>query len=189
MISCKQELYEYLREDEIALHLMRKRWVSKLINPIYKYERALRFDEYCTNCFRHFWQIPFKIFARIRHRNLGIKYGFSIPVNVFGKGLAIVHVGTIVVSDKAQIGDYCRIHVCTNIGSAAGAPNAVPHIGNRVYIGPGVKMFGDITIADDIAIGANAVVNKSFETPGITIGGIPAKQIGRKGSYNMIFTD
>lgn len=54
-------------------------------------------------------------------------------------------------------------------------------IGKHVYIGPGAKIFGDIYIADDIAIGANAVVNKSFTTPGITVAGVPAKIISDKG--------
>jgi len=31
-----------------------------------------------------------------------------------------------------------------------------------VYIGPGAKIFGYIIIADNIAIGTNSVVNKSF---------------------------
>lgn len=35
--------------------------------------------------------------------------------------------------------------------------------------------FGKITIADGCQIGANAVVNKSFDTPGSVIAGYPAK--------------
>ena len=34
-------------------------------------------------------------------------------------------------------------------------------IGNNVYIGPGAIIFGDIEIADNVSIGANATVNKS----------------------------
>jgi serine O-acetyltransferase len=61
-----------------------------------------------------------------------------------------------------------------NIGEHNGG---APRIGNDVYIGPGAKLFGDIEIADNIVIGANAVVNKSFLTPGISIGGVPARQL------------
>lgn len=39
------------------------------------------------------------------------------------------------------------------------------------------KDFWRVTIADDIKIGAGAIVVNSFTEPGITIGGIPAKRI------------
>ena len=79
-------------------------------------------------------------------------------------------------------GENCRIHTCVNIGTQAGNSERVPVIGNNVYMGPGVKIFGDIVIADNIAIGANAVVNKSFSETGISIAGIPGKKISDKGS-------
>ena len=36
-------------------------------------------------------------------------------------------------------------------------------IGDNVYIGPGAVLYGPIAIADNIAIGANSVVNTSFD--------------------------
>jgi serine O-acetyltransferase len=59
-------------------------------------------------------------------------------------------------------------------------------LGNNIYIGPGAKIFGKIRLADGIAIGANAVVNRSFDEPGITIAGVPARQINVEGSARMI---
>ena len=55
-------------------------------------------------------------------------------------------------------------------------------IGNNVYIAPGVKILPDAEIADNIRIGANAVVTKSFLEPGITIAGVPAVKISDKGN-------
>ena len=43
-------------------------------------------------------------------------------------------------------------------------------------------MFGNIKIGNNVAIGANAVVNKSFEENGITIAGVPAKKVSDKGN-------
>jgi serine O-acetyltransferase len=63
-----------------------------------------------------------------------------------------------------------------------------PQIGNNVYIGPGAKIFGEIVIADNIAIGANSVVNKSFYEKGISIAGVPAKKINTKGTDDIIVT-
>jgi serine O-acetyltransferase len=120
-----------------------------------------------------------------RYYLLGTFLGFSIPLNVFGPGLCIAHKGTIVVNQSARIGENCRIHVCTNIGAGRNGFSA-PQIGNNVYIGPGAKIFGDIVIADDIAIGANSVVNKSFHEKGISIAGSPAKKINSKGSNGLL---
>lgn len=86
----------------------------------------------------------------------------------------------------AKIGANCNLHVCTNIGVAAGATHKVPNLGNNIYIAPGVKIFGDVEIADNIAIGANAVVNKSFLEPNIAIAGGPAKKINSKGSIDIV---
>jgi serine O-acetyltransferase len=116
---------------------------------------------------------------------MSIHLGFTIPLNVFGPGLCIAHRGTIVINKDTRIGENCRIHACTNIGTSRGGISA-PQIGNNVYIGPGAKIFGDITVADNIAIGANSVVNKSFYEKGISIAGVPAKKINNKGSDGII---
>lgn len=112
--------------------------------------------------------------------------GYFIPLNVFGPGLSISHYGSIVINPNSRIARNCRIHACVNIGTKAGFSDKAPKIGDNVYIGPGAKIFGDIVIADGIAIGANAVVNKSFLEPNVTIGGIPAKIISNKGSEGLL---
>ena len=44
-------------------------------------------------------------------------------------------------------------------------------------MGAGAKVIGNVTIADNIKIGAGAVVVTSFIEPGITIGGVPARKL------------
>ena len=51
-----------------------------------------------------------------------------------------------------------------------------PKIGDDVYIGPGAKVFGDVTLADNVQVGANAVVTKSCENKGAILVGIPASE-------------
>ncbi|MCA0132691.1 serine O-acetyltransferase [Winogradskyella alexanderae] len=116
-------------------------------------------------------------YLRYRYKKISIKLGFSIPINVFGPGLSIVHYGTIVVNKSTKVGANCRMHACVNIG-ASGGEAAAPQLGNNVYIAPGAKIFGKIKIPNNTAIGANAVVNKSFEKENTIIAGIPAKVIG-----------
>lgn len=57
----------------------------------------------------------------------------------------------------------------------------VPTIGNGVVLGVGAVVLGDVRLADNIAVGANAVVNKSFDEENIAIAGVPAKKISNNG--------
>jgi serine O-acetyltransferase len=115
-----------------------------------------------------------------------MRLGFSIPINVFGPGLSIAHRGTIVVNAGTRIGANCRLHVCVNIGAGAGSGGKAPTLGDNCYIAPGAKIFGDVVIGPNTAIGANAVVNKSFPQGGVTIGGVPAKVISNKSSQGLM---
>jgi serine O-acetyltransferase len=106
--------------------------------------------------------------------------GFTIPCNVFGAGLRINHFGLIVVSPCANIGCFCDIHQGVNIGVDEYHKSA--KIGDNVFIGPGAKLFGEITIGNNVMIGANSVVNKSFPENDSVIVGVPAKIVSKKGN-------
>ena len=93
----------------------------------------------------------------------------------FGKCLKVYH-NNIVINDKAIIGNNVVLHGNNCIGNN-GTDEKCPIIGNNVDIGYGAILIGDITIADNIKIGANSVVTKSFFEEGIVIAGVPAKKI------------
>ena len=186
MINSKHDFLEYLKCDSEALGCKEKKFpIGGTRYRIWKYQVLLRKLEYYTNCKKEFYLKPYKLYLKWKFRRLSIRYGYEIPINTFGKGLSIAHIGTIVVNGATKIGDNCRIHTCVNIGTKAGYSNKAPNIGNNVYIGPGAKIFGDITIGDSVVIGANSVVNKSFIENDISIAGIPAQKISNKGSYDL----
>ncbi len=144
-----------------------------------KFLRYLRKTEYYHNCSKSNVSIRLNrlilyYFYRIKLHKLGIRLGYSIPINVVDSGLSLPHVGTIVISPKAHIGKNCRLHVGVNIGASGGNDEA-PLIGDNVYIGPGAILFGDIKIANNVTIGANATVNKSCEKQNVVFAGTPAK--------------
>lgn len=162
--------------------------LGKNTGMIIKFLILLRKTEYYYNKKneKYIYKILFRLFL-LRNERIGRKLGFEIPPNTFGEGLKITHIGNRIINWNAKIGKNCLLHSNVNIGTNGGnGPQKVPIIGDNVYIGPGVKIFGDIEIANDIAIGANSVVNKSFLEPGITIAGIPAKKISNKGSYGKV---
>ena len=51
-------------------------------------------------------------------------------------------------------------------------------IGNNCFIGNRAMLIYGVTLADNIIVAAGSVVTKSFSTPGVIIGGNPAKIIG-----------
>lgn len=117
-------------------------------------------------------------YARKKNR-LGAKLGFYIPKFTIGSDLTIYHHGAITVSGDAKIGDGCILHGMNCIGNNGNEEHA-PVIGNNVDIGVGAKIIGDVKIADNITIGANAVVTKSCTIEGATLVGIPARVMVKK---------
>lgn len=187
MISSRKEYREYYLADYKKTGINNLPYYYRFLDVRYRYYKNLRKCEYYINCKKGTISKIIKIILIYKHNKLALKTGWNIPPNVFGKGLAIVHLGTIVVSPKAKIGENCRIHVCVNIGNAPShGKDGAPVLGNNVYIAPGVKMFGPIKIGDNTAIGANSVVNKSFEQGNCTIAGIPAKKISDNNSLLYI---
>lgn len=180
MIENKRDLHFYLRQDMAVYGRKHKR--SHLFHDeTWKFIKALRMHEYHHNSKGVYHKVMDKIWSLI-HRHYGLLMGWDIPVNTFGPGLKINHFGLIVVNENARIGAFCDIHQGVNIGQHGDHFDDVPTIGNNVWIGPGAKIFGKINIASGIAIGANAVVNKSFEENNISIAGIPAKKVSNIGN-------
>lgn len=177
MIKSKEDLLYYLECDKKALQISHKR-PRLFTDEIWRYEIALRKLEYYTNCkclggwiLRQYWHL--------KHKVLGVLLGYTIHINTIDEGLCLNHYGSIIISKYAKIGKWCTIHSCVNIGQNHSAEET-PQIGDNCFIGPGAKIFGKIVIRNNVSIGANAVVNKSFDMDNIVIAGIPAKIISRK---------
>ncbi|GAB6151430.1 hypothetical protein JCM17380_01800 [Desulfosporosinus burensis] len=150
--------------------------------PLIYFQLTLRKAEYYENCRKDILGRIFLVLLKLKLMRLSTKLGFTIPRHVFGPGLSIAHWGSIVVHPDVRVGNNCRIHSAVNIGVFNGKS---PTIGNNVYIAPGAKLFGGITIGDNVTIGANAVVNKDVPS-NVTVGGIPAKIISKKDSSGLI---
>ncbi len=180
MIESKEDLKRYLEMDRFAYHTDRKhpRFFG---DDIWKFLIALRKQEYYTNVKSVFFSIIMKRFYSKRHSHLGNKLGYDIPVNTCGGGVKLFHRGNIVIHPGARIGEWCSILQGVTIGQGF-EPDDVPVIGNNVIILAGAKIFGKIVIGNDVMIGANAVVNKSFPEGHCRIAGVPAKVISNEGN-------
>jgi serine O-acetyltransferase len=182
VIESKQDFRYYVRADLAAHGLDRWRLLSHLWEPEVGFQRQLRRLEYVESCRRDLvGRLWFQV-LQVRFLRASRRLGFTIPTGVFGPGLSIAHYGSIVVTGRARVGRNCRIHSDVNIGETH---DGAPMIGDNVYIGPGAKIFGAITIGDGVAIGANAVVQRDV-SPGVTVGGVPARVISEKGSQGLV---
>ncbi len=184
-MKTRADLRFYLEADRLALGVRRRR-PRVLGDDIWKFQRALRHFEYwLEQPSRLLASIP-RFFWRYRHYRLGLLLGYEIPPFVAGPGLSLAHRGPVIVNPHARIGRNCRIHSGVNIGTAAGTQDQAPLIGDNCYLGPGAKLFGRIRIADGTAIAAQAVVHRSQDEPDVTLGGVPARVISRKGARSYL---
>lgn len=134
-----------------------------------------------------FFFIPIYILARLLHLHFSYKYGIWIhPDTDIAEGLRLDHFGGIIVNKRAKIGKNCNIGPGTVIGQAnRGKRAGYPIIGNNVYIGPGSKIIGGITIGDNVAIGASCVVVNNIPNNAVVVG-IPGKVISKQGSGGYV---
>jgi serine O-acetyltransferase len=182
MINSKQEYKLCVAADLAAHYQTHYRWWFRINRPLIHFQILLRKAEYYENCRKDILGQLILVMLKVRLLRLSTNLGLTIPRHVFGPGLSIAHWGSIVVHPNVRIGKNCRIHSGVNIGVFNGR---CPSIGDNVYIGPGAKLYGGITVGDNVTIGANAVVNK--DVPGnVTVGGMPARIISLKNSSELV---
>jgi serine O-acetyltransferase len=127
-------------------------------------------------------RFPLKlIFSVILYRTFTISLGIYLDLDAtVGKGLYIGHYGGIFIG-PVVLGDYCNISQGVTVGSGrlGTVREGRPVIGDRVYIAPGAKIFGQITIGSNVSIGANAVVSKNIPDNSIVVGN-PGRIVGQQ---------
>jgi serine O-acetyltransferase len=185
LILTREELDLFLRADEIAFDQQASRNVIERFDFYYqsellRFQKLLRKTEYYYNKKSAGDKLHFAFLYDKLHK-FQVKYGFSIPLNCFGPGLRIMHRGEIVVSKDSKIGSNCRIHHGVTIGTD-GLSNASPVIGDNVCIYSGAKIYGNISIANGVIVGANSVVNRSILESNVTVAGVPARKIKDSGT-------
>lgn len=180
MIESKKDFKEYITYEYKKYKLNSpkvKIFPIKETDILWKYQYLMRKTELYNNT-RHFFLA--NIYKYFFYR-MSYKYNMIIPINTFDKGLKIMHIGPILVAGNARIGRDCYIHTCTAI-AASGINGETPKLGNEIVLSVGAKIIGNVELADNIMIGANALVNKSFYEENIAIAGVPAKKISDNGT-------
>ena len=134
------------------------------------------------------------IFFSFLKQHYSFKYGFQIPTATeIGEGFYIGHFGTIVINQKAKIGNNCNIAHNVTIGQTnRGVLKGSPVIGNNVWIGTGTVIVGNIHIGSNVLIAPNSFVNVNVEDHSLVIGN-PCKIVKKcnpcKGYINFILNE
>ena len=180
MILSKSDLKDYLNADNQWLRPagMKEKLVEGVASyparTFRKYLKLLRKQEYYINTAKGSKRKGLlAVLYEGRKNRLGMRLGIEIGPNCFGKGLNLYH-SNIVINPAVHVGDHCSLHGANCIGNN-GLTDGVPRLGNHVDVGYGAVIIGDITIADGVKIGANAVVHRSITEPGCTVVGVPAR--------------
>lgn len=124
---------------------------------------------------------PLSVFYRSLYRKVRNTYGIDLPYSVkLGRRVVVEHQGAIVVHGNCVIGDDCIIRQGVTLGNRyLDRPFEAPVLGDRVNVGAGAKILGQVTLGDGANVGANAVVLKDVPA-GETAVGIPAKILKSK---------
>lgn len=124
------------------------------------------------------WNIPF--IPRLISHCTRIVTGIEIhPAAQIGRRLFIDHGIGIVIGATTIIGDDCLLYQGVTLGGTGkDKGKRHPTVGNRVIVGAGAKVLGNIKIGDNVRIGAGSVVIQDVPEHS-TVVGVPARIVNR----------
>lgn len=119
---------------------------------------------------------PLKTPARVVSQLTRWLTGIEIhPGATIGRRFFIDHGMGVVIGETSEIGDDCMLYQGVTLGGTSlEQTKRHPTLGNGVTVGAGAKVLGPVTIGEESAVGANAVVVKSAPAHSVLVG-VPAK--------------
>jgi serine O-acetyltransferase len=158
--TIKSDLYRYDQLTGI------KGLFKGLLTPGFRY---MFFHRKAAQCRKK--SISWLFYSLIKH-HYSYKFGFQIPsCTTIGPGFYIGHFGTIVINGEAVIGKNCNIGHSVTIGQAnRGKNKGCPVIGDKVWIGTGSVIVGNIRIGSNVLIAPNSFVNIDIPENSIALG-------------------
>jgi len=169
-LSIKEEIRTIFQRDPAA------RTVLEIIF-CYPGFHALLFHRVASALWRNRFYFSARFISHISRFLTGIEIH---PGAKIGKRFFIDHGLGVVIGETTEIGDDVTIYQGVTLGGTSTKKvKRHPTIGNRVVIGAGAKILGNITIGDDSRIGSGSVIVKDVPSDS-TVVGIPGKIVKRK---------
>jgi serine O-acetyltransferase len=133
-------------------------WAHRVSHALW--ERGAYFPARALSQFSRFWT------------NIEIHPGATL-----GPRLFIDHGAGVVIGETAVVGaDVTIYHGVTLGGTSLGHGKRHPTIGDRVTLGAGAKVLGNLEVGSDSRIGANAVLVRSVDDHSVVVG-VPGQVI------------
>ena len=148
--------------------------------------RLRRWAEY--ECGSQVVRAIMKIVGGVLQLLVELTTGITIEIRAdIGPGLYIGHYGNIFIGGDVTIGKLVNISQEVSVGYGGRGQNwgRPRSIGDCVYIAPGAKIVGKITIGSNVVVGANSVVSKSIPDNAVVLG-VPARIINYDSSRDFI---
>jgi serine O-acetyltransferase len=124
--------------------------------------------------YRHRWYVLARLVSHLSRLLTGIEIH---PGAKIGRRLFIDHGFGVVIGETAEIGDDVLLYQGVTLGGTGGERGKRhPTIGDRVVIGAGAAILGNIELGPDVKVGAGSVVVHSVPA-GATVVGIPGKVV------------
>jgi serine O-acetyltransferase len=118
------------------------------------------------------YRLPARVLSNVTRTLTGVEIH---PGATIGRRFFIDHGMGVVIGETAIVGDDVMMyHDVTLGGRSLAKVKRHPTVGDRVTIGAGARVLGDIELGDDSQIGANSVVTKDVPAGAVAVG-IPAQ--------------
>ncbi|WP_374928415.1 serine O-acetyltransferase EpsC [Kytococcus sedentarius] len=116
-------------------------------------------------------RLPARVLGTVSRAVTGVEIHPGAQV---GRRLVIDHGMGVVIGETAVVGDDVMMYHGVTLGGVSDdAVKRHPTVGDKVLLGAGSTVLGDIEVAHGAAVGAGAVVLKPVPS-GQVVGGIPA---------------
>ncbi len=127
----------------------------------------------------------FRVLARFISQISRSLTGIEIhPGATIGRRFFIDHGMGVVIGETTEIGDDVLIYQGVTLGGTGKeSGKRHPTLGNKVIVGTGAKVLGNIRIGDNARIGAGSVVVHSVPDDS-TVVGIPGKVVRQRTDFN-----
>ena len=134
---------------------------------------AYRVAHFCSvwrkkNVLNNLWAAPLLALYRIITECF---FGYEIQAAAtIGRRFTIHHGYAVVINKNVVAGDDFTIRHGVPIGNRGADNMACPHIGNGVELGANVIILGDITLGNNVTVGAGSVVLDSVPDNALVVG-------------------
>ena len=175
-INKKDFFHQMAKEQQFYDHSLRARILGYDSYMLSRYLYHLRMAEWHEIAPPRLHHKLLTGWHKYRMRKYGRMVGCQFGLHVIDFGVKIYHWGWMIVNGKAKIGKNLTIYPGVTVGQTA--DDKVPTIGDHVFLGLGSKVFGGITIGNNVIVAPNAVVVKDVPD-NCVVAGVPAK-VNRK---------